>query len=268
MKTLKFITLVFLSFFAVIYIWYASFIYFNQEEMVFNATKLDRNYKFEFENDFEEVFISSFDSIKLNGILFKTPNPKGLIFYLHGNAGAVNSWGNNAEIYTQLGYDIFFLDYRGFGKSEGDNENETQVYKDVLYAYKLLMKKYPENKIVIMGYSIGTGLATHLASTNKPKVLILQAPYYNFLELSSGRVPFIPDFLKKFKFETNRFITKVKAPIYIFHGDKDRLISLDNSIRLIKIMKPTDSLFTLQNQDHIGINENEYFQEKLKLILR
>jgi uncharacterized protein len=266
MKTIRFIFLSLASFFGIIYLLYISYVYFNQEEMVFNATKLDKNYKFEFENDFEELYISSFDKTKLHGLLFKTPNSKGLVFYLHGNAGALDSWGNNAEIYNQLGYDIFFLDYRGFGKSEGEIQNEYEVYQDIQIAYKTLSKKYDENKIIIIGYSIGTGLATFLASTNNPKALILQAPYYNFLELSSVRVPFIPDFLKKFKLETNVFITKVKAPIYIFHGDKDQLIGYENSIKLKKIIKPSDSLFILQNEGHIGINRNTDFQEKLKKI--
>lgn len=235
--------------------------------MVFNANKLDKNFKFDFKQDFEEVTIPSFDSNKLHAILFKSVNSKGLVFYLHGNASALNTWGNISKIYTDLGYDIFILDYRGFGKSQGINENEAQVNQDIQIVYDTILKKYPEEQVVLIGYSIGTGIATYLASTNNPKALILQAPYYNFLELSGVRVPFVPDFLKKFKFETNRFITKVKAPIYIFHGKKDLLINYQNANRLHKIIKSTDLLFLLENQGHIGINENLVYQENLRLLL-
>ncbi|HQK38508.1 MAG TPA: alpha/beta fold hydrolase, partial [Flavobacterium alvei] len=229
--------------------------------------KLPNDYKFEFKRDFEELNISSFDNKKLNGLLFKTPNPKGLVFYLHGNAGSLDTWGSIAENYTDLGYDIFILDYRGFGKSEGEIESQDQVFKDLTFAYNKLITKYDRNKVVIIGYSIGTGLATYLASVEKPEKLILQAPYYNFIEFSSGRVPFVPDFLKKFKFETDKYIVKVKSPIYIFHGNKDQVISCENSIRLQKLLKPTDKVFILDNQDHLGINENSDFQDELKRIL-
>jgi pimeloyl-ACP methyl ester carboxylesterase len=247
---------------------YASYVYFNQEEMIFPAGKLSSDYKFEFNQDFEELNIPSFDNKKLNGLLFKTPNPKGLIFYLHGNGSELNSWGNIASVYTDLGYDIFILDYRGYGKSEGKIEHQDQFLKDASFAYANLSKRYRQDKIIIIGYSIGTGAATYLASTENPKMLILQSPYYNFLEFSSARAPFIPDFLKKFTFPTNQYITKVKAPIYIFHGDEDHLISLDNSLRLQKLLKPKDRLFTLKSEGHAGMNDNSDFQEKLSEILK
>ena len=231
------------------------------------ANKLPKDYKFEFNQDFEELNIPSFDNKMLNGLLFKTQNPKGLVFYLHGNAGSLDTWGSVAKNYTNLGYDIFILDYRGFGKSEGKIKNQDQVYQDLTFAYNKLITKYDRNKVVIIGYSIGTGLATYLASIENPKKLILQAPYYNFIEFSSGRARFVPDFLKKFKFETDKYIVKVKSPIYIFHGNKDQIISYDNSIRLKKLLKPTDKVFILEDQDHLGMNENVDFQEKLKMIL-
>jgi len=267
MQTLRSIFLNLLIFFGGIYLFCVSYVYFNQGEMIFMANKLPNDYKFEFNQDFEELNIPSFDAKKLNGLLFKTPNSKGLIFYLHGNAGSLDTWGSIAKNYTDLGYDIFILDYRGFGKSEGKIENQDQVYQDLTFAYNKLITKYDRNKVVIIGYSIGTGLATYLATIENPKKLILQAPYYNFIELSSGRVPLVPDFLKKFKFETDKYIVKVKSPIYIFHGNKDQVISYDNSIRLQKLIKPIDKVFILEGQNHLNMNENLDFQEELKVIL-
>lgn len=267
MQTLRFIFLSLFTLFGGIYLFYLSYVYFNQGELIFIASKLPNNHKFEFNQDFEELNIPSFDNKKLNGLLFKTLNPKGLVFYLHGNAGSLDTWGSVAKNYTDLGYDIFILDYRGFGKSEGEIENQDQVFQDLTFAYSKLITKYDRNKVIIIGYSIGTGLATYLASIENPKKLILQAPYYNFIEFSSGRVPFVPDFLRKFKFETDKYIVKVKSSIYIFHGNKDQVIPYDNSIRLQKLLKPTDKVFILDGQDHLGINENSDFEEKLKNIL-
>lgn len=268
LKTLKFLTIILLVFFAVIYVITISYVYFNQVGMVFQSARLSKEYQFGYQQKFEELNIKSFDGVQLNGLLFKAENSKGLVFYLHGNAGTLETWGNIAGIYTRSGYDIFILDYRSFGKSEGEIENEEQLNKDVSVVYQTLKKRYPENKIIIAGYSIGSGLATILASENKPKALILQAPYYSFTELSSSRVPFFPNFMKKFSLETFEYLPKVKAPIYIFHGMQDQLISYQNSVRLNELLKGKAHYYPLQYQDHIGMNENADFQDQLKIILQ
>ncbi|SHM62057.1 alpha/beta hydrolase [Flavobacterium chilense] len=268
LKTLKFLTIVLLAFFVVIYVIVVFYVYFNQVGMVFQGAKLPEDYKFEYHQKFEEVNIKSFDGVKLNGLLFKAENSKGLVFYLHGNAGTLETWGKIAGIYTRLGYDIFILDYRSFGKSEGEIENEEQLNKDVSIVYKAFTKKYPENKIIIAGYSIGSGLATILASKNKPKALILQSPYYSFTALSSSKVPFFPNFMKKFSLETYEYLPKIKAPVYIFHGMKDQLIPYENSVRLKQLLKENAHFYPLKDQDHIGMNENNDFQNELKKILQ
>ena len=267
LKTLKFLTIVLLAFFVVIYVFIVSYVYFNQVGMVFQTSQLSKDYQFDYQQKFEEINITSFDDVKLNGLLFEAEKSKGLIFYLHGNAGTLETWGKIAKIYTRLGYDIFILDYRSFGKSEGEIENEEQLNKDVSVVYETLTKRYPENKIIITGYSIGSGLATILASENHPKALILQSPYYSFIELSSSRVRFFPDFMKKFHLETFRYLPKVKAPIYIFHGTDDQLISCSNSVRLNKLLDFKGHFYALKDQGHIGMNENNDFQKQLKLIL-
>ncbi|MTH18136.1 alpha/beta fold hydrolase [Flavobacterium sp. LC2016-01] len=267
-KTLKFLTIALLAFFAIIYVIIVSYVYFNQVGMVFQSATLPKEYKFEYESPFEELNIKSFDGVNLNGLLFKAENSKGLVFYLHGNAGTLETWGKIAKSYTNLGYDIFILDYRSFGKSEGEIENEEQLNKDVAAVYKSLTERYPENKIIIAGYSIGSGLAAILASENKPKALILQSPYFSFTELSGTKVRFFPDFMKKFHLETYQYLPKVKAPIYIFHGLDDQLIPVENSVRLNKILDSKGHLYLLKGQGHLEMNENESFQEQLKVILQ
>lgn len=266
-KTLRFLTIILLAFFVVIYVMVISYVYFNQVGMVFQSASLSKEYQFDYQSQFEEINIKSFDGVNLNGLLFKAKESRGLVFYLHGNAGTLETWGEIAKTYTNLGYDIFILDYRSFGKSEGEIENEEQLNKDIAIVYKTLKKRYPENKIIISGYSIGSGLAAILASENKPKALILQSPYYSFTELSSGRVPFFPDFMKKFQLETYKYLAKIKVPIYIFDGKEDQLIPYENSVRLSKILKSNGHFYPLNDQGHIGMNENNDFQNRLQNIL-
>lgn len=254
--------------FGSLYLIIIGILYFNQESLFFHANKLDKNHQFTFLEKHQEVFIKTLDNINLHGLLFKTEKPKGLVFYLHGNAGTVDTWGKIASNYTNLGYDIFILDYRGFGKSEGEISSVEQLFSDISSAYNQLKKQYKEENIIITGYSIGSGMAAYLASKNNPKSLILQAPYYCLEDLATDKFPIVPDFAIKYKIPTFEFIKKVKSPIYIFHGDEDYVIPFENSLKLKTNLKLKDKLFLLENQGHLGVNENDSFLFELKEILK
>ena len=250
-----------------IYVAALTLIYFNQEKFIFLPTKLEKNYTFQFEDEFEEVYLETPDKIKLHSLYFKTENPKGVVYYLHGNSGDLSGWGDVAEVYLDLGYDVFILDYRGFGKSEGEIKNEKQFYKDVQLGYNYLKNKFNQDQIVVVGYSIGTGAASYLTNKNSPKLLILQAPYYNLTEIGKSRMPFVPSFLLKYKFENDKNIQKVKSPVYIFHGDADKTIFYEDAVKLKNHLKPKDEYITLKGQGHNGVNENLEFLRKLEELL-
>jgi hypothetical protein len=94
-------------------------LYFFQEKLLFFPDKLTKDYKFSFTQTFDEINIATKDGKSLNGLLFKADSVKGLVFYLHGNAGSLDNWGDVAKRYTELHYNVFILDYPGYGKSEG-----------------------------------------------------------------------------------------------------------------------------------------------------
>ena len=250
-----------------IYVAICGILFFVQEKLIFFPEKLDKQYQFEFNQSFEEINIKTEDNILLNGLLFKAENSKGLIFYLHGNAGALNSWGEIADTYTNLNYDVFILDYRGYGKSEGKISSQKQIYKDIQTVYNQLKADYDENKIIVLGYSIGSGPATKLASTNNPKMLILQAPYFSLTDMLKHNFRIIPAFILKYKFETNKYIKDCKMPIVLFHGNKDEVIYYKSSVKLQKLLKESDIFITLLGQGHNGITDNPKYLIELKKIL-
>lgn len=242
-------------------------LYFFQEKLIFFPQKLDKNFQFQFDQEFEEINLKTKDGKLLNGLLFKADHPKGLIFYLHGNAGNLTNWGGVSEPYLHLNYDVFILDYRGFGKSEGKITGQKQLFEDTQIAYDELKKRYTEDKIIVLGHSVGTGLASKLASTNHPKRLILITPYYNFKDLVKNIYPYVPTFLLKYKLETNAYVKECKMPIVIVHGDEDEVIYYGSALKLEEELKPNDRLITLKNQGHNGITENEMYLAELKSIL-
>ncbi len=251
----------------VFYLVLCGLLFFFQEKLIFFPQKLEKNYHFNFNQNFSEINIKSFDGISLHGLLFKADSSKGLVFYLHGNAGSLMNWGRVAKTYTDLNYDVFILDYRGFGKSEGSINSQEQIIKDVQFAYKEILKLYDETEIIVFGYSLGTGPAAKIASRNKPKLLILQAPYYSMTDLMSNLYPIIPTFLLKYKFETYKYIKDCEMPVVIFHGNLDEVVYYGSSLKLKEHFKVQDTLITLAGQKHNGMTNNPEYKIELQKVL-
>lgn len=238
-----------------------------QENFIFFPQKLDKNHQFNFDRAFREINIKTADNILLNALLFEAENPKGVIYYLHGNAGSLDSWGEVAKAYTDLNYNVLMLDYRGYGKSQGSISSEAQIFSDVQLGYDELKKTYSEDQIIVLGYSIGTGPATKVAADNNPQMLILQAPYYSLTDMMKHFYPILPTFILKYKFETFKFIQSCKMPVVIFHGNKDEVIYYGSSLKLKERFKSADRLIMLSGQGHNGMTENpEYLVEIRKLL--
>lgn len=243
-------------------------LYFFQEKLIFFPDKLDKNHKFSFTQPFDELNIITKDGSLLNGLLFKADSAKGLIFYLHGNAGSLDSWGDVAKHYVNLRYNVFILDYPGYGKSEGAINNKTQLFDNIQTAYDKIKQQFPEDSIVVLGYSIGTGPAANLAASNHPRLLILQAPYYSLTDMMRHTYPIIPTFLLKYKFQTYQYLKNCKMPVAIFHGDQDEVIYYGSSLKLKAVMKTSDTLVTLKGQGHNGITDNPEYIATIQTILR
>jgi len=226
------------------------------EEQLFPGKKLQDS-TFSFQGKFEEQFITTADHVKLHGILFKADKSKGLIFYLHGSNGAVDTWGKIANIYTKNGYDLFMLDYRGYGKSEGKVTNEELLYRDLQTVYDKLTQQYREDHIIIIGQSMGTALASTIASHNSPKMLILQAPYYSFQDWTQHVAPELDTSGIPFYFDNAAALQKVKCRTIIFHGDQDNAVYFDSSIKLSNFFKKQDKLIRLAKEGHNDFSKNK-----------
>ena len=150
-------------FFASAYVLIVVSVYFYQEKLIFDQSKLDQNYTFQFQNKFDEINLKTSNNETLNGLIFYAEKPKGVIYFLHGNSRDLSGWGDVAPYFLDNNYDIFMIDYPGFGKSTGEINNEKQFLADIQIGYDYLKKKYNENQIVILGYSIGTGPSAYLA---------------------------------------------------------------------------------------------------------
>jgi pimeloyl-ACP methyl ester carboxylesterase len=242
-------------------------VYIFQEHLIFYPEKLSEKYQFNFADDFEELEYKTEDGEVISALLFKAKNSKGIVYYHHGNAGSLESWGTRAVDFTTRGYDVLMYDYRGFGKSTGKIKNEKMLYSDAMMIYKKIIYDYKERDIILYGTSLGTGIAAHLAYDNHPKVLILETPYYNFYDVSKFHYPYLPNsILLHYQFKTDKLLPDVDVPIYLFHGTEDETVPYSSSQRLEQL-SDNIVLFTIENGSHNNLNTFHDYHERLDEIL-
>jgi len=242
-------------------------VYIFQENLIFHPEKLSEKYRFNFTEEFEELNYETEDGQIINALLFKVENAKGVIYYHHGNAGNLESWGARAIDFTTRGYDVLMYDYRGYGKSSGSIKNEKMLYSDALMIYKKLIYDYKERDIILYGTSLGTGIAAHLANDNHPKMLILETPYYNFYDVSKFHYPYLPNsILLHYQFKTDKHLCDIDIPVYLFHGTEDETVPYNSSVRLEGISDKI-TLFTIKDGSHNNLNTFHDYHEKLTEIL-
>src|SRR5204863_7771716 len=112
-----------------------------QESLLFRPDPLPADYKLATEADIHELTVDV-PGAKLSVLQLQLPNPKGVVFYLHGNAGNLAGWFSNAAFYREANFDLVMPDYRGYGKSTGRIESEAQLMADVLAVWKQVAPRY------------------------------------------------------------------------------------------------------------------------------
>jgi len=160
------------------------------------------------------------------------------------------------------------IDYPGFGKSTG-KFTERILYNWADYLYNFARTRFSSDSIIIYGKSMGTGIATHLASLQPCKRLILETPYYNFPSVIKQYVPIYPvDWMINYKIPTYEYIQHVTVPVTIFHGTNDAVIRYSNAERLKKFLKPGDEFVTVKDGSHNDLFKFKETINKLDSLLR
>jgi alpha-beta hydrolase superfamily lysophospholipase len=229
-------------------------LYLTQERIILPASALAAGYRFQFDQPFEEVWIPV-QGASLHALHFKQPNPRGVVFFLHGNAGNLVSWTTGLDFYRRVNYDLFIVDYRGYGKSTGHIENEAQLYADARAAYDAMAPLYRDKPIVIYGRSLGTALAASLARDVQPRLLVLVSPFSSLAASAAQAYPWAPEWVLKYPLRTDAIIGDVKSPILLIHGSEDKLIPLSHSERLKALARSPVELLVVPGAGHGDIHK-------------
>jgi pimeloyl-ACP methyl ester carboxylesterase len=244
-----------------------------QERLLFFPEPLPPGYRLANAPDVHELEVPV-DGARLSVLQLRLPQPRGVVFFLHGNAGNLSGWFSNAAFYRAANYDLVMPDYRGYGKSSGRIQSEAQLLADVRAVWDQVAPQYAGKKVVIYGRSLGTApaaaLSAQLSAAGRPADLtVLVTPYSSVRELAAEIYPFVPGFLLRYPLETGAHAGGIRGPIALYHGDRDELIALCHSERLRDAL-PNAQLTVIEGAHHNDIQEfpvyREHFMETLRAL--
>ena len=245
-------------------------LYFKQEALLFKPVPLAASQPLQgltTQADAEGKGVSEFTvdvpGAKLSGLQLTLPNPKGVVFFLHGNRGNLDEWFVNTQIYRRYNMDLVMVDYRGFGKSTGQIDSEAQLRSDVRAAWNQIAPQYAGKKRVIYGRSLGSGLAAGLSADlehekTPPDLTVLVSPYSSMSTLTAQIYPYVPQAVLRYPLRTDQLLPQIKSPLLLLHGDKDTFIPPSHSHSL-KALSPQAQLLIVNGAGHSDIHKFEAY---------
>jgi len=255
---------------AIIYILGGIALYFLQDYILFHPVTLKRDHKYDFPEKNKEINIPITENSNLNIVQFFSTDTvtKGVVLYFHGNKKNISWYAKYSLYFTKYGYEVWLIDYPGFGKSTGKLSEQT-LYDWANYMYNFARTRFSADSIIIYGKSMGTGIATHLASLQPCKKLILETPYYDYPSVIKHYLPIYPiEWMIHYKIPTHDYLEKVIVPITILQGTDDRLVTYNNAIRLKPFLKAGDEFVTIDGGSHNDLYDFKETIEKLDSLLK
>lgn len=214
----------------------------------------------------EEVMIPVTKDSEISALWFpQDGEARETIILPHGNAGNISHRLFKVAPLIKKGFQVLLFDYRGYGKSTGDINNEEDLYKDGEAALNWLKEKkgIEPQSVVVLGESVGCAVALELAVRYPVKAVILESPFTSLRDMAKTHYPLMPAFLVK-GFELNNLekVKQIKAPLLHIHGTRDSICPFSMGETLFSGAQEPKEIFVVQNGDHndiVMVAGNEYF---------
>lgn len=163
----------------------------------------------------------------------KSMPSKGSVFYLHGNKGNMDLCEWEIEFLIEHGYDVWTMDYRGYGQSSG-TMSENALKEDANGVYDKIVKEVSAESLLIWGRSFGSGVTAFVAAetVKKPKMLVLETPYWSLVDAARQKHSYLLPILFRYELPTYDFLKSASCPIHLIHGTQDEKIPFNSSERL------------------------------------
>jgi len=194
---------------------------------------------------------------------------KPTILFLHGNAGDIAGRSERFAYYQEAGYGVMFLSYRGYGASTG-SPTEPGLISDANAAYDWLIKQnIPASKIMLVGESLGTGVAVQLAANRPVAAMALEAPFTSTADVARLTYWWLPvGLLMKDQFKSIDYLKDVHIPLLIMHGTDDRLIPVEMGKALYAAANEPKEFVPIANGTHGSIFSESAWQREIDFFNR
>ena len=206
----------------------------------------------------EDVFVKTEDGVKLHGWFFAVPDSKSCLIVFHGNADNISIRLPKAKAWAERGVSVLLLDYRSYGKSEGEIKSSADLTKDAKAGLEWLKnnKNFHAPQIILYGESIGSVPAIELAAKEKFKAVILESPFTSLKDMAKLLYGMAPDILlKDFEMNNEEKIAGLKTPVFVLQGTDDEVVPFSMGQRVFKKAPEPKMFFEIKNGHHNDLAE-------------
>jgi uncharacterized protein len=212
--------------------------------------------------DFEDAWFTAADGARLHGWYVPCEQPRAVVLYCHGNAGNLSNWIDAIRIlHDRIGVSVMIFDYRGFGRSEG-TPSEAGVLADARAARAWLAERagVSEDRIVLMGRSLGGAVAIDLAAKDGARALILESTFTSMPEVGRAAMPLVPLWLlMQTHFNSIVKIHNYHGSLLQSHGTADRLIPYAMGRKLFDAANEPKQFVAIPGGDHNDPQSEQYY---------
>ncbi|MEM8865711.1 MAG: alpha/beta hydrolase [Planctomycetota bacterium] len=231
--------------------------------LVYPAPPYDRSDWSPGGEEFEDVDFQSTDGTKLHGWLLELDQSDRVVLYFHGNGEQV---ADNADLISflseHLNATVFLFDYRGYGKSEG-KPHEEGLIADGIAAQRWLADRTgkPADEILLVGRSIGGGVAVACAAELGAEALVLQSTFNRLTDAAANHFPWLPvRLLMRNRYDSMKRIQQYDGPLFMSHGTADSVVPIELGRQLFDAA-PSDKkeFFEIEDRDHNDPQTSDYY---------
>ncbi len=238
------------------YVLLGALLFFMQERMVFLPNLPGRTLEATPQRlglDYDDAFFETDDGVVLHGWYVHARDARGTVLFFHGNAGNISHRLDSIAIFAALRLDVFIVDYRGYGQSEG-TPGEQGTYRDADAAWRYLVndRQLNPDSIVIFGRSLGGAVAAGLAAETGAAALIVESSFTSAEDMAARLYPFMPvRLLTRLRYPVVEYVAHNRNPVLIVHSRDDEIVPFHMGEELYRAASEPKAFLELSG-DHNG----------------
>lgn len=225
-----------------------------QPSMIFYPSKNLQSSPKDWGMQYEDVSLETSDGKQLHAWYMPCPGADRVVLFFHGNAGNISHRGESVAIFHRLGLNVFIIDYRGYGNSQGI-PTEGGLYLDAIASWQYLtqVRSIKKANIIIFGRSLGGSVASNLAAKVHPGALILESTFSSARDMAKSVFPLLSRLLiLRFSFNSLAKVNKIECPLLVLHSKEDEIIPFHMGRKIFHAANQPKFFVTMKGDHNSG----------------